>query len=197
MPEPSRTIFRNNAVQAYLQGRQETVLPRFVSPRTFLFLWALLALLVAGGFMAWLTEVPVYASGPAVIVEGKATRGAVRGEAAVLILIPAEERERLRAGQRMFLRMGERERRISPIVAVAAEVLSPVEVQKRYGLAPAASQAVTRPTIVAIAPLQTEQGGLPAAAQVGSVYSAEVEVGARRVLSFLPGINRVFGKQSE
>lgn len=57
-------IFRADAVRRYLEGQHRAVLPRLVCPRTFLYLWILLALLLlAGGLMTW------FASGPQLMGE--------------------------------------------------------------------------------------------------------------------------------
>lgn len=56
----NRPIFRADAVRRYIEGQQRAVLPRFVCPRTFLYLWILLALLLlAGGLMTWFTHGPL------------------------------------------------------------------------------------------------------------------------------------------
>ncbi|MGH2598775.1 MAG: hypothetical protein ACRDJ9_05240, partial [Dehalococcoidia bacterium] len=62
------TVFRTRALRSYLEDRERSVLPRFVSPRAFLALWLLLGLFAGAGFTAWLARVPVYAGGPAVVV---------------------------------------------------------------------------------------------------------------------------------
>ncbi|HEU5381019.1 MAG TPA: hypothetical protein VFV38_36815 [Ktedonobacteraceae bacterium] len=46
MVSSKRPIFREQAVQQYLQRRQPDVLPRFISPLLFLSCWVLLVLLV-------------------------------------------------------------------------------------------------------------------------------------------------------
>ena len=47
-----RPIFRADAVQRYIQSHQKSILPRFVCPRTFLYLWILLGLLLLAGSLA-------------------------------------------------------------------------------------------------------------------------------------------------
>jgi hypothetical protein len=55
MTGPQRAIFRTEAVRRYMNNQQETVLPRFLCPRSFLYLWIFLGLLLlAGGFITWL-----------------------------------------------------------------------------------------------------------------------------------------------
>jgi hypothetical protein len=44
-----RSIFRTEAVRRHIEGQEDSVLPRFVSPRAFLWLWILLGLLIVGG----------------------------------------------------------------------------------------------------------------------------------------------------
>jgi hypothetical protein len=52
-----RSIFRTEAVRRYIQNQREAVLPRFVCPSTFLYLWILLGLLlVAGCCVTWLAR---------------------------------------------------------------------------------------------------------------------------------------------
>jgi hypothetical protein len=54
MTLPQRSIFRTEAVRRYFQDQQEAVLPQFLCPRTFLYLWIFLVLLlVAGCFVTW------------------------------------------------------------------------------------------------------------------------------------------------
>lgn len=49
-PTRERAIFRPEALQHYRRAQQRIVLPRLVSPRFFLYLWLLAALLLAAGF---------------------------------------------------------------------------------------------------------------------------------------------------
>jgi hypothetical protein len=53
MRSARRSIFRYEAVRRYAQGRGKAVLPQFVRPLTFVWLWVLLGLLlVAAGYLA-------------------------------------------------------------------------------------------------------------------------------------------------
>lgn len=52
-----RSIFRARAVRRYAETQQKTVLPQFICPRAFLYLWILLGvLLLAGGLVTWLAR---------------------------------------------------------------------------------------------------------------------------------------------
>jgi hypothetical protein len=193
MLETQRAIFRADAVQRYLQGRNETVLPPFVSPRTFLFLWVLLLLLAAGLFLAWLAKVPQYVPGPAVVLAGKGRQLSVR-DVAVLAFLPSDSRSRLRAGQRLWVRFGAAGQRQSlQVVAVEESVLSPEAVERHYRLPAAAAQAVSRPSVVAIARFSGSPEGLPANAHLGAVYPAQIEVGSSRLIALMPFVGHYFG----
>jgi len=50
MTGPQRSIFRTEAVRRYIQDQQESVLPQFLRPRTFLYLWIFLVVLLVAGF---------------------------------------------------------------------------------------------------------------------------------------------------
>ena len=49
MTGSQRPIFRTEAVRRYIQNHEEAVLPQLICPRTFLYLWILLGLLLVGG----------------------------------------------------------------------------------------------------------------------------------------------------
>lgn len=62
MKSDHRSIFRADAVRRYVQSQQRTILPRFVCPRTFLYLWILLGLLLlTGGLVTWFARGPLFA----------------------------------------------------------------------------------------------------------------------------------------
>src|SRR5262245_45913348 len=105
MTEASRLIFRAEAVQRYWQRRDKVVLPRLASPATVRFLWIVLGLLIASGFIAWFAQVPVYASGLAVVVDGQGTNPSIPGEVLIVAFLPPQHRTRLSTGQPIFLRL--------------------------------------------------------------------------------------------
>lgn len=195
MKDANRSIFRADAVRRYMQSRQESVLPRFVSPRTFTCLWLLLGLLGISGFVAWLTKVPIYASGQGVVVDRRGKTNYVGDDVVLIIFLPPENRSRLRAGQTSLLQLDPTgDRTLSPIIAIEPEIASPNAVQRRFALSALAAHAVTQPSAVAIARFKPNPTNLPASTYVGSVYPVDVEVGSRRVLSLLPAIGQIFGE---
>jgi hypothetical protein len=193
--EIKRPIFRLDAIRHYAQRREESVLPRLVSPRTFLGLWLLLGLLVASGFLAWFARVPMYASGSAVVIDSGESPSSPSGEALIVAFVPPEHLQRLRVGQILRLHFDERSKRLgTPIIAVEPGVSSPEVARRRFGLGDGAALAITQPSAIVLARLQPPSSDLPAAVYVGSVYHTQIEVDSRRVISLLPLIGQIFGE---
>jgi hypothetical protein len=179
------SIFRDEAVQHYLQGSEKTSVPCLTTPQTFLGLWVLLGVLLAGGFGAWFVQVPVYASGPAVLITWDGQPGALQGAMVVVALIPAQQRSSLRLGQTLILSddaSGEQLR--LPIVALEPDPILAEAAQERFGLKGEAIPAFRQAAIVTIARLEQ----VPAAS--AHSYRADVEIGSRRILSLIPLIGR-------
>lgn len=154
MKDAKRSIFRVDALRRYQQSREESVLPRFVSPSTFIFLWILLGLLAAGGFVTWFAQVPIYASGPAIVVDWQSQTQSIRDQVVVIAFLPPENLSRLRVGQTLFIRLDQAGERIgTPVIAAEPEISSPDAIQKRFALSVSAAQAITQPSAVAIAKL--------------------------------------------
>jgi hypothetical protein len=195
MKDENRLIFRAEAIRHYMQGRDKSVLPRFTSPRVAIFLWVFAVLMLAGGLLAWLVQVPVYASGVGIVVDStpQAQEEAARTQLAVFL--PDKELSKLHVGQRLFWSFSRTGERVSrSLVAVEPEVNSPAVVQKRFNLTGAAASVITKPVAVAFVNLDTLPRSLPASAYVGSVYRVDVEVGKMRVISLFPFIGRFFGE---
>lgn len=186
------TVFRPTALRRYIDDRERAVLPRFVSARAFLVLWLLLGLLAGAAFTAWLARVPVYAAGPAIVVEQPAVHSAASAGVVFVLLLPPEVHDRLHTGQSVLLNLdGTRLRR--PILAIEPEISSPNAARRRFGLDVDLTGAVNRPVAVAVVDPAPLPSGLPASAYAGTLTQAEVEIGTRRALSFVPLIGRLFG----
>jgi hypothetical protein len=191
MTGPSRPIFRTRALNHYIRKRDKDILPEFVSPPVFLFLWILFGLLLIAGLLAWWTEVPIYVAGSGIILEQGLQSKFVNNEGIVLIFLPAESAGKLRVGLPVQLYIGSTGPSFtSRIEQVEPGVISPSEVRKRYGLDSSVSQIFTEPSVVAVVKLIPT---ISAHMYAGSIVNAQVQVGSRRVLSLLPGFDRLIG----
>lgn len=186
MTEEETTIFRVRAWQYYQQNQGQMVLPRFVSPRIFRYLWLLLVIATSGVFATWGAQVPVLVSGVAIITVAEPTGS---DEMTVTIFLPPETLPSLRVGNPLFLMLSTHERIQRPIVAVEDVVHSPAWVQEQIGQA---GMAITQPVAVAFARLESLPNDLPSTVYNGSTLPVSVQTGSRRVISYLPGIGRFF-----
>lgn len=192
---PKSSIFRDEAVRRYVESREKSVLPRIVSPQTFLYLWSLLGLLAASSIIAWFTKIPVYASGLAVVTHWDKTKG--RGEELVVVaFLPSQYINKLKTDQKLFLKFDGIDVRLSrKILTVEPQIRSPDAVQKQFALSPSVAQAITQPVAVVIArwlrpPLASPFPTQLSAVYLGSLGRAEVEIGQVRTISLLPIIGQ-------
>jgi hypothetical protein len=179
------SIYRPKALQHYLQAGEQAVLPPIVRPRTFLFLWLLLGLLLAGGSLAWLTQIPIRAAGFAVVTK-------TESDSPVLVcFMPAKTQ--LDAGQQVLVRVGTGgEFMETKIQAVNANIISPHVAQTHFGLSDSAATLVMQPSAVFTATLPAVPSQLDADALLGSAYNIEVTTGSRPLISLIPIIGPAF-----
>src|SRR5437763_16181732 len=91
---PGRAIFRERAVQHHLHRYEKHVLPGFVSPPVFLFLWIIIGLSTVLCLLSWNTRIPVYISGTGMIVKSAQPEHTI-----ALLLIPSEQLHSIHRGQ--------------------------------------------------------------------------------------------------
>lgn len=192
MTDGRRLIFRDAAIRHYALGRTRSVLPQFASAPVRALLWIVAGMLLSFGLLAWLIHIPVYASGLGVVNESLAPGAAEVGEVRrMAILLPDEERSKVRVGQKVFWSFDNRGGRVRlTLMAIETEVSSPTAVYERFKLTGAAAAGITEPVVVAFVDLESLPANLPASAFAGNVYRIDVEVGRMRALSMLPFISR-------
>ena len=124
MKDQRRSIFRDEAIRNYSEGRKAVVLPRLVSPSKLNLLWALLGLFVAAGIGgAYFVRIPVYASGS----HGASEReiGGARRNVEVVVSLPKHTPD-LHVGQKLTMK-ADLDGKVTEasIVAVKPEVADP------------------------------------------------------------------------
>lgn len=191
--EGQSTIFRKRAVKHYLEGREGEVLPRFISPKSFYLLWVVFVALVGSvAASAYFAQIPVYASGPAVVVETHDS-----GSPSVAAFLPAEYLQELKKGkgQDILLRLDREGARESlQVDSIVPEAMSPREAGDRFNLSDAQKGAVRGPAAVAVAPLKGSRQGLDDSSYSSGVYRVEAEVGSKRAISLVPVVGGWFGE---
>ena len=190
------SMFRTKAMQRYAQSREQTVFPKFISPRVFSYFWILVGLLLASMVVAWWVEIPFYASAVGLVIDG-AKFPEVSDQVALAVFVPSESHLELHEGQDVLVQFGQASERLSrTIIAVEPQTISPDAARQLYGLNDGSSALITHPISVAVVRVQPFPGDLPPLAYLGSIYRVDVSAGSRRLITLLPVIGSLFLDQS-
>jgi hypothetical protein len=190
MPQMQRPLFREHALQYYLQKREKDILPHFVSPPIFVCAWILLCLAVAVGLFAATQKVPVQVGGVGIVLAQGQHKAFRDNGGTALIFLPASEAKLVHVGEPSQLQIGLTGPSYSSTIAqVEPGLLSPNDIYKRYGFNCSAMPAITDPSVVVHVRLAPS---LPSYLYAGSPVSAQVQIGTQRVLS-LPGLSNLIG----
>lgn len=165
------SVFRADALRFFRDQQEETVVPRWVAPRTLWSVWLLVVLLsVALGF-AWWVRVPTFVAGQAV-VDGNAVGSGL------VILLPAAAEGELRTPFRVWVALGGKQARVPVWVEHGRpERLAPLHVMARYGLC-----GIDQPMVAVRAVLPDDLAPLP----VDRVFRVHLETETKRLWHMLP-----------
>jgi len=189
MQQNRRSIFRSEAVAEYIKNREQAVLPRFITPQIFCYLWGIVGLLMLSGLLAWFIQIPTHTEGTAQVIRGDGELVATTGMM-IVALFPPDMLERLLLEQTIFIRPATQtsiEQSVSqPIILTEPKVLSPKIIQSRFGLN--VSTFTQQPSTVVVAALEQPLGNLPESVYEGATYSVMAETGSYRLLTLIPGL---------
>jgi hypothetical protein len=191
MLAPQRRMFRETAVKHYMQKRHvKDVLPRLLPVPIAIFLWILLGSFLVVGVLAWSTQVPIYVTAPGIVLD---QQGALRfnsREPVAIIFLPEAQSTQVRVGLSVQLQIASSGQQLgSKIAQIEPGIASPDVVSQRYKLN--GTGLITGPSVVVLVRLGT---ALSTDTYAGSVLTAHVWVGSRRVLSLLPGVGNLVGE---
>lgn len=185
MRNNNRTLFRQKAWDAYVSKQEQTVLPRFVTPPVFVFLWLFCGLLLVAGGLAWWIEVPTYTAGSGILLQQPGALPSGKTEVMALIFLPASHVLSLQKGTAIQLQIDQSGSSGSGrIERVEPGLVSPQEARERYTLTGAAALLITRPSMVVFASVPPP---LSAPLYVGSLVSTQVPIGTQHLLPLLFG----------
>lgn len=174
MTENARSPFRRKAIETYMRKQDETVFPSFVAPRFFIYLWALGVFAVIGAFVVWSYQVPVYTNGVGVIYEP---------EALVVFLI-GDERDNIRAGQKIEVVTQTGQRLHGTVDAVLPDLASPQQARNQFNLDASTGLLITEASTVILAELPETS--------LGSIYRVDIVTDTKRLISYFPVIGEWF-----
>ncbi len=195
MKQTNRSIFRKQAVEKYLHEQENQVLPKFVSPRFFLCLWVIFGLLTGLGVWLCFAEVPIFAYGQGMLVEQDKSHSCQGQGPCFAAFFPPHVRSHLIAGK--SLRIKHRDQRQwldQPLIILEAKVLSPAEIRKRYVPKTHHMPLPTQPAAVAVCRPDPDTHPLHSDLPVEGAFEVRIDAGTRRLGSFLPVLDRFFGK---
>ncbi len=179
------SIFRSRALQKYVQSREKSVLPRFVAPPVFALFWIILVALTGAGAVAWLGQIPLYATGSGLILDQSIATAHGNDEAVAVILLPATLYRQLRAGSPVQVQIGMAGPSLTRTIdTIDPAILSPSEIRQRYML------EVLEPSFIATVRLGP---AISSRMYAGSIVHAQVQVGSQRLLSLFPLFNTLLG----
>ena len=188
MASLDKSIFRERAIEKYMRRQEIHVILRMVSPPMFLFLWGLLLLAVCGGAVVWSIQVPIFVQGKGIVVQQAVPQKTnTQQQTIVLLLLPPDQQANLKVGQSVVVTIaGTNESFTSTIEKVQAGVMSPTDIRMQFNVAAPLSQAISGPSVVAIAPVQPASLGHT---YLGSQCESQVKIGSQSALSLVPGFN--------
>jgi hypothetical protein len=177
-------LFRQQALDYYARSREKSILPRIVRPPVFLLLWLLLALALLAVILAWVGEVPIYLSGPGMVVL-RQQQGQQNMIALVFLSVTPGQPLLVHSGSPVRLSIGTQQQALlTAVTQVEPGILSPREIEQRYAPAGAISAQMSGPALVVaiwLGPAYASQ------AYIGSTLTAQIQVGTASLLSLLLG----------
>lgn len=194
MKTNTRPIFRPEAVRRYTEAREQSVLPRFVSPRIMVAVWALILLLVLSAVAVWFTSTPIHASGQAIVVDtvnkpvNIIPANIIEEGMAILVLLPSEAQPALDEGKTILIEVDISSMPLKrEIVAFEKDASKVNSILEEFALDNHPEVAKAQPAAVAIVRLEDMQGHN----YVGTILRAHMQIGSRRLASLLPLMDRI------
>jgi hypothetical protein len=187
-----RPLFREHAMQQYMQRREKDILPRLVKPPTFLLCWLFFALLVGAGVITWEERIPVFVNGTGVVSAQTNQPASGDNEISTTVFLPASGSQQIRNGSPGIIQFGSTGQSFSGrVLRIEPGVLSSGEAQNRYQLSCSATHTFTEPMIAVDMSLK-----LPSSLHIapGTAIQAQMQTGSKRILSLLPGLDGLTGE---
>jgi hypothetical protein len=185
------SIFRKRAIDKYVHRRELQVILRLVSPSVFVSLWILLLLAVCAGVLVGSVQQPVLVQGKGIVMQQpqKVNNKTNVMQTVVLLLLPLDQQASLKVGQPVTIDIAASNITFkSTITSMEAGVMSPAAISKQFNVQASLMQAISGPSVVAIASIQQAP---MSQTYVGSQCQVQVEIGSQSALSLVPGFDGV------
>jgi hypothetical protein len=192
MKNNNRSIFRPEAVRRFGEAREQSVLPKFVSPQIMVALWTIVVLLIFSGVTVWFTSMPVFASGLAIVVDTENKPVNIEEETAIIVLLPPEVQPTLDEGRTILIHVNASSKPLQRKIVASEKDASKVHsILEEFDLNNHPAVAKAQPAAVAIVQLEDMEGNVLANGYIGTIFRADIQVGSRRIASLLPLVDRI------
>jgi hypothetical protein len=183
---PRKSIFRDKALKYYAQGKKKDVLPNFSSIPVAIFLWVLVAALIATGLLAYYAQVPVYIAGPGLVLGAGNHILPGSNEAFAVGFFSPDNASHLQAGQAVQVQISTSGQQLNSTVAkVEPGTNNPATVLEHYGINISSSSLADQPEVVVFVSLGTS---FPVALYSDNALALEVKTGSQSLFSALTGL---------
>jgi hypothetical protein len=190
-----RQIFREHALQQYLQKREKEVIPHIISPSLFTCLWIVFSVFLVTALLTLMEPLPKYISSSGVVVGQREAYKGQRDDLVILAFLPIASRKQFHVGQHVLVQTRRNEHPFTGTIQhIEARIQSPADIQQRYLQKRGVSLDNVRPSL--IAEVRLEQSLRLAHDDEGSVVTLQINVGSQSVLALLPGIGPLFGGET-
>ncbi|GCE20730.1 hypothetical protein [Dictyobacter kobayashii] len=153
MSPQRRPIFRQRAMQHYIQKKEKDILPRFTSPLLLTWLWLFLLQISLLGLLIFTIPLPSYTTIPGVILPA-ASSG--HGQTTVALFVPQQMKQAMHIGETIALTLhsGDAQKQ-AKIVAIAPNISQPEDIQRQFALKADSATTLTTPVRVVQVTLTT------------------------------------------
>lgn len=178
-----RRIFREHALQHYIQKNEQSVLPKTISPFVFTCCWLALSLTILAGFLIWSIPVPNYLDTLGITTPQGSSASTMQTKS-ILAFFPVSAQAYIRPGQIVQVGSSTLEATlVGHITSVDTQHLNVTELGKRYALNPALAQFLPA-TAVFVGTITTSQA-IPLQNDTSGRLIVRYQQGSRQAVSLL------------
>ncbi len=186
----SRLIFRPEVIRRYIQEKEKTVVPRYLTPPFFIFKWTLLGILISAMLLACWIDIPIFVNAKALVQKNPIDSTITKS--LLLILLPATYCPALHRGQQIFYRLSKSAGfSRSAIIKIDSTILNPRKADSLLQRCNQTGVHYNEPVIIAEASF-TPPSECTANDFEGSVLSVRIIVGYQKLISSIPIIGNIF-----
>lgn len=183
--KPYLSIFRERAIEEYIQRQEKEIHPHFLSSAIFIVLYTALCLFLLTGLWALWKDFPIFITGPGVVLSEGSAHVPGNARVPITLFLPAKYASQIHVGAYTQIDVEPAKQQLTgKVTRIEARVISPDEARKRYKLSNTVARAMPQAS-VAVTIVPTTPG--TAHLYAGDSASVQVQIGSKRIFSLLVG----------